>query len=120
MKNKVYAVITHGGEYEDSWEDISGICSTSEIAETLKSKIEEQYDESKLSITRDEWEQLYEAVVEKEVSEDVEYESVSDGIVALFPNYNIEDLKKAEAIYEGEYKYTTIEEINFYDDISEI
>lgn len=39
---KVYVVSKCGGDYEDSWEHIVGICSSSELADCLRNKIEEE------------------------------------------------------------------------------
>ena len=41
--SKVYVVSKYGGEYEDRWEHIVGVCSSSELADLLKYKIEEQH-----------------------------------------------------------------------------
>ena len=41
--SKVYVVSKCGGEYEDRWERIVGVCSSSELADLLKHKIEEQH-----------------------------------------------------------------------------
>ena len=40
--SKVYVVSKCGGEYEDRWERIVGVCSSSELADLLKHKIEEK------------------------------------------------------------------------------
>ena len=41
--SKVYVVSKCGGEYEDRWEHIVGVCSSPELADLLKHKIEEQH-----------------------------------------------------------------------------
>lgn len=43
LTSKVYVVSKCGGEYEDRWERIVGVCSSSELADLLKHKIEEQH-----------------------------------------------------------------------------
>lgn len=51
--SKVYVVSKCGGEYEDRWEHIVGVCSSSELADLLKYKIEEQ----NASNSDEEWEE---------------------------------------------------------------
>ena len=43
LTSKVYVVSKCGGEYEDRWERIVGVCSSPELADLLKYKIEEQH-----------------------------------------------------------------------------
>ena len=42
--SKVYVVSKCGGEYEDLWEHIIAVCSSSELADQLKYKIENSPD----------------------------------------------------------------------------
>lgn len=42
--SKVYVVSKCGGEYEDLWEHIITVCSSSELADQLKYKIENSPD----------------------------------------------------------------------------
>lgn len=60
--SKVYVVSKCGGEYEDRWEHIIGVCSSSELADLLKHKIEEQ----RISNSDEEWEEdLYEVRIQE-------------------------------------------------------
>jgi len=58
--SKVYAVIEYGGEYEDKWEHIVGICSTLEIADALKAAIEADPEKENTGISIDEISQVIE------------------------------------------------------------
>ena len=51
---KVYIVIEYGGEWEDSWEHISGVCSSPELAQKLADKIKQAHS-SLESISKDKY-----------------------------------------------------------------
>jgi len=58
--SKVYTVIEYGGEYEDKWEHVVGICSTLEIADALKAAIEAEHEKECTGISIDEIGQVIE------------------------------------------------------------
>lgn len=120
--SKVYAVIEYGGEWEDSWEHILGVCSTSELADALKNKIEESHYKQ-LAISKDEWLNMYEKLVEYEEETEEDFDCIPEGLAMLFPEYNMKDIEDAtERYYSQYYDYigVRIEEINFFDNLSDI
>lgn len=120
--SKVYAVIEYGGEWEDSWEHILGVCSTPELADTLKNKIEESHSRN-INISYDEWEEMYERLAEYESNTGEYFEDIRDGLLFLFPDRKVEDIEDAVKRYfyqEDGYVGVRIEEINFFDNLSDI
>ena len=120
--SKVYAVIEYGGEWEDSWEHILGVCSTPELADKLKNEVEESYSKS-IKISLEEWEEMYSKLVEYEVETEEYFEDIQSGLIFLFPNYKAEDIEDAiEKYYSqpSDYLGVRIEEINFFDNLSDI
>lgn len=120
--SKVYAVIEYGGEWEDSWERILGVCSTPELADSLKNKVEE-YKSREIKITIDEWDELYSKLSEYEEETGQFFDNILDGLLFLFPEYNVEDIREALQKYyflDDDYIGVRIEEINFYNNLSDI
>lgn len=121
MNSKVYVVVEFGGMYEDAWEHIIGVCSTSELADELKARIEKEHDTSNLVISEEVWEEMNTRLDEAE-EEGFEYDNVVSGIKKLFPEYSEEDIEQAEKSYEGYLDWfgVTIEEIDFYTELSDM
>lgn len=119
--DKVYAVIEYGGEYEDSWENIIGICSSPELADELKVRIENEHSPSNAPISKEEWETITDQLCLAE-ERGFEYDTEEEGIKKLFPEYSIDDIRKSMYIYNDIWDWSgvTIREINFYTDLSDI
>lgn len=120
--SKVYVVIEYGGEWEDSWEHILGVCSTPELADALKNKIEESHSRN-INISCDEWDEMYEELAEYERGTGKYFEDIQDGLLFLFPDRKAEDIEDAVERYfyqEDDYVGVRIEEINFFDNLSDI
>ena len=120
--SKVYAVIEYGGEWEDSWEHILGVCSTPELADTLKNKIEESHSRN-INISYDEWEEMYDKLSEYEEKTGDEFDNILDGLLFLFPGYEAKDIEEAVEKYfyqKDDYVGVRTEEINFFDNLSDI
>ena len=121
MASKVYVVIEFGGMYEDAWEHIIGVCSSSELADELKSKVEKEHDPSDPVISKEDWENITDRLCEAE-EEGFEYETTEEGIKQLFPEYSIEDIRKAITLYDDIRDWCGVEirEIDFYTELSDI
>ena len=121
MISKVYAVIEFGGEYEDAWEHIIGVCSSSELADKLKAKIEAEHDPSDFLITEEDWESISDRLYEAE-EDGFEYNDTVSGIKELFPEYSREDIEKAMKLYDdySDWSGVFIREIDFYTESSDI
>lgn len=120
--SKVYAVIEFGGEYEDFWEHILGVCLTPELADTLKNSIEESRSRN-INISYDEWNEMYDKLAEYEEKTDDDFDSILDGLIFLFPEYEPKDIEEAIEKYfyqKDDYVGVRIEEINFFDNLSDI
>lgn len=120
--SKVYAVIEYGGEWEDFWEHILGVCSTPELADTLKNKIEESHSRN-INISYDEWEEMYDKLSEYEEKTGDEFDNILDGLLFLFPGYEAKDIEEAVEKYfyqKDDYVGVRTEEINFFDNLSDI
>ena len=121
MVSKVYAVIEFGGEYEDAWEHIIGVCSSSELADELKSKIEKEHDPFDSVISEEDWESITDRLCEAE-EEGFEYDDIISGIKELFPEYSREDIKQAMKLYDDylDWGGVVVREIDFYTELSDI
>ena len=98
---KVYIVIEYGGEWEDSWEHISGVCSSLELAQKLADKIKQAHSGPE-SISKDEYEELCKAVSDYEYNHDVTLgDTMSEAIPKLFSEYSKEDIDKAIIAYDN-------------------
>lgn len=121
-RSKVYVVIEFGGEWEDSWEHILGVCSTPELADALKNKIEESRSKD-ITISYNEWDEMYEKLSEYEEETGNDFDSIIDGLLFLFPDHKAEDIEDAIERYfyqKDDYVGVRIEEINFFDNLSDI
>ena len=97
---KVYIVIEYGGEWEDSWEHISGVCSSLELAEKLANKIKQAHSGPE-SISKDKYEELCDAVSDYEYRHDITLGgTMSEAIPKLFPEYSKEDIDQAIIAYD--------------------
>ncbi len=116
--NKLYVVIEHRGEYEDTIENIIGVCSSLELADELKSKVEDKYNSNKCSISAERWDEMWTILL----SEDFDYEDTVEGMKRLFPEESEEELERAVRLYDDYYSqsWVDIEEINYYTSSSEI
>ena len=121
MRSKVYVVVEFGGFYEDAWEHIIGVCSTSELADKLKAQIEEEHDPSNCAISEEDWESIFDRLCEAEES-GYEYEDTVSGIKGLFPEYSEEDIKQAMELYYDclDWGGVVIREIDFYTELPNI
>lgn len=120
--SKVYVVIEYGGEWEDSWEHILGVCSTPDLADILKNKVEESYSKS-INISCDDFDKMYDKLIEYEEKTKEYFEDIFDGLIFLFPEYKAEDIEDAIEKYlyqKNDYVGVRIEEINFFDNLSDI
>lgn len=117
MNHKVYIVKEYGGEDETYWEHIIGVCSSSELADYLKNKIEEAHNNS-YKITHDRWMDMWDAVDNKDPWNDAPYELMHE----LFPEYSIREIKEASEIYDSFNSYVgvMVDEVNFYTNQSDI
>lgn len=121
MSAKVYIVIEYGGEYEDSWEHIIGVCSTPELADELKTETENSHNKS-CNITEDEWFNINEAVSNWEDDHEV-FDDLVSGIKFLFPcRYSDKDIQDAIDKYDNydDYCGVYIKEANYYTNINEL
>lgn len=116
--NKLYVVIEHRGEYEDAIENIIGVCSSLELADELKSKVEDKYNSNKCSISAERWDKMWSIWL----SEDFDYEDTVEGMKRLFPEESEEELERAVRLYDDYYSqsWVDIEEVNYYTSSSEI
>lgn len=121
LMTKVYVVVEFGGMYEDSWEHIVGVCSTPELADEIKARIEEKHNSSNSVISVEDWESITDRLCEAEES-GYEYEDTVSGIKGLFPEYSNEDIEKAIVLYDDYLDWTgvMIKEIDFYTKLSDI
>lgn len=121
MRSKVYVVVEFGGFYEDAWEHIIGVCSTSELADKLKAQIEEEHDPSNCVISEEDWESISDRLYEAEES-GYEYEDTVSGIKGLFPEYSEEDIKQAMKLYDDylDWGGVVVRETDFYTELSDI
>lgn len=120
--SKVYVVIEYGNKWEDSWEHILGVCSTSELADTLKNKVEELHSKN-INISPDDWNEMYDKLAEYEEESGEYFDDILDGLLFLFPNYKVEDIEDAVERYfyqEDDYIGVRIEEIKFFNNLSDI
>lgn len=119
--NNVYVVVEYGGMYEDKWQHVVGVCSTPEIADSLKAKIESKHDPSNCIICEEEWFDMLDCLSESEES-GFEYKDLISGIKALFPEYSEEDIKRAKELYDDDLDYcgVSIKQIDFYTKLSDI
>ena len=119
--SKVYAVIEFGGQYEDAWEFIRGVCKTKKLAEALKLELEKRRTEP--NISEEEWFEM--AMRIDEIMEDAKvdnYDYVEEA-KKLYPSYSEEDLRAADLYYNGDYwDYcgVRIQEVEYYDNLSNI
>lgn len=110
-QKKYYAVIEGGGYSENSWENIIGVCSTLELADELKSKVQNKLNTSECSISEEEWNNMWESLCEEEVYD------IAFSMKEHFPQYSEEDLDRATRLYDD--YYIRIEEIDFYASLSD-
>lgn len=116
---QVYVVTEYGGEWEDRWTRVIGVCATKERAEQLQ---EESRKKNSLNNPIPEFEELYDKYCnwweQKRCKEDSNYFDTNyiDGIAKMFPQYSKEELEQADKAYFSlDYIDTTIETINFYE-----
>lgn len=117
---KAYIVTEYGGQYEDAWHHVIGVCSTLELAEQIRAQIKEPHDPSNCAISRDDWESMTVRLWDAE-DEGYEYDDDISAIKELFPQYSIEDIKKAQQLYDDDSDWcgVMIQEVNFYNSLSD-
>lgn len=116
-----FLVTTYGGEWEDFWEVPVGVCSTLEVAEELKRKIEESHTKS-ANIQEDKWIDMYDTTLKTYVKVDGDSDFV-DKIHSLFPEYSREDIDQAYETYElstDDFSGVSIQAIELFETISDI
>lgn len=116
--NKLYVVIERREDCENISENIIGICHSLELADELKSKIEDRYNPNKCSISAEQWDKMWTTLL----SEDFDYEDTVEGMKKLFPEEPEEELERAVRLYDDYYSlpWVDIEEVNYYTSSSEI
>lgn len=115
--NKVYVVTEFGGEYEDSWERIIGVCKSIEKAESLKAEIEKEHNKE-IAISEEEWNEMWNKVNDYEDEYDVFFDSTEEGMKTLFPKISEKDIEDAIAKYDSydDWSGVQIKEVNYYAD----
>lgn len=113
--SKVYSVYEWGGSYEDRWERTIGVCSTLELAEELKSKVEDSH-KIECSISEEKFAEMYNRLYEYEEETNTISENEIETLYKLFPEYSKEELEKAETIFLNydDFGGVNIEETDFY------
>lgn len=108
--DKCYIVTEWGGEYEDYWQSVVGVCSTLHLAETLKEKIENQHTPK---IPKEKFDEMFEKFWETFENEDIDEE---EGMHRLFPEFSEEEIENACDCYLSGSLWggVVIKEINFY------
>ena len=117
--NKYYVVLECGGEYEDYYEKIIGVCPTLSLAESLKNKVEDSLS-YKGNLPIDKMEELIhklEELIHEFWNSDLDVnEDDADGIHKLHPEYSLEDIEFAlKYYYNNNDEEIVIREINFYE-----
>lgn len=114
--SKAYCISKYGGDYEDSWTEVVGICSSFQLAQELKAQIEESLN-SECSITEEEYFDMC-TNLSQESEDNKEFEELSEleGLIKLYPQYTKEEIEKAYEKYEESYDSIIVEikEIDFY------
>ena len=121
MNSKVYVVIEFGGQDEDTWEHIIGVCSTSEIADKLKAQIEEKHTSFNCAISEEDWESIT-AHLDEAVEAVEELDDEVSEIKKLFPKYSEKDIRQAIELYVDsclDWEGVMIKEIDFYTKLSD-
>ena len=110
--DKCYVVIEWGGEYEDYWQSVVGVCSTLHLAETLKEKIENQHFKT-IKISQEKFDEMFKKFWEVFEDEDIDE---LEGMHKLYPEYSIEEIEEAFDRYMdyNDWGGVEINEINFY------
>jgi len=114
--NKVYVVSEYGGEYEDKWQHIIGVCSSRNRAEKLKDEILDKR-EPKTNISIDEYQEMLSYLYDyADKHDEFEYDTEVDGLLQLFPDKDVKDIEEIDRIYFSYDDFTgvDIEEIDFY------
>lgn len=121
MVSKVYVVTEFGGQYEDSWKHIIGVCSTPELADKLKNIVEKFHNSSNCSISEEAWESMWDRLCEVE-EQGYEYDDTTSGMMNLFPEYSRKDIEQAMKLYDDyqDWGGVMIQEIDFYTELSDI
>lgn len=119
--NKVYAVIEFGGEYEDSWEHIVGVCSSPELADELKAKVIKSHMPKSPVISQERWEEMCDCLYNYE-DEHGCFDTTGEGMLYLFPEYTEDDIIEAEKTYDiyDDYCGVRIQEVELFNDITDI
>lgn len=113
--SKAYAVIEYGGEWEDKWEHIIGVCSSPELADELKNRTEESHDSTRCAIDEDTWNNMCDALYDYEEEHGMVFDSNLEGLLTLFPKYSVEDLELAENVYDiSDYHGVMVIEVDLY------
>lgn len=118
---KKFVVSSYGGEWEDKWERVVGICPTLEVAKELEQKIIKIHTPKEALITREQWDEMYNDLYEK--CPESNFKSFIEDMCRLFPEYSKEDIELAQEIYDSDYddfSGVLIEEIEFFETISDV
>lgn len=115
---KLYVVSSYGGEWEDSWEHLEGVCSTLEVAEKLKHKIEELHNKV-APIPEDVWDSMMDELY----SSDFDEADLIKHLYEMLPEYSKADIEQAYKVYErtcDNFAGVNIEEIELFETISDV
>ena len=114
--SKVYIVSEYGGEYEDKWEHIIGVCSSISLAEELEAKALAAREGVKSNISEDELNKMLSYLYQYEEEHGEICDSEEEGLQKLFPDKDPKDIENACKQYFS-YDDSTgvyIEEVDFY------
>lgn len=103
---KIYIVTEYGGEWEDAYELPVVACKSKELAEKAKIKLESARNDCKISSEK--WDKMYAELEEVECEGDI-YPTIEDGMLDLFPEYTLEDIKQAMYLYDTYDNYIGIQ-----------
>lgn len=119
--SKVYVVSEYGGEYEDRWERIVGVCSSSELADRLKHKIEERFNSDNCILSEEDYESMMDRFL-FESNGGYNCDSILDGLSKMFPECPREEIEKAMMLYDWEEDFcgVTIREVDLFNNPSDI
>lgn len=113
--SKVYIVFEYGGEYEDRWEQVIGVCSSYKLAEELKNKYLAS-KEVKTNISEEEYGKMLDYLYDYEDEHGTICESEAEGVKKLFPDRNPEDIDAIDKVYfsYNDFGGVNINEVDFY------
>lgn len=108
--NKVYLVVEYGGTNIDYWEEVIGVCSTAELAESLRSISISNHNLDTAPIDEITWTDISDKYWDTYPDEEI---LDPEKMHKLFPEYSISDLNKANIYYDGycDWEDTRVDEV---------